>query len=125
LAVAIARDHTDSPGFMGDTLDALAATLRTLGEIEPARKLFDESLQLAQRTNQGKIGIIVRMNNLAELERAAGKDAQAHEWFQKILALEEGASPGATNPHMYLPLFNLGALALRAGDVDGAADYYA
>jgi len=122
-AVAITRRHTDTPGFMGDTLDALGATLHSLGEIEPARKLFDESLQLAQRTNQGKIGIIVRMNNLAELERDAGKEAQAREWFQKILALE--GSPGANNPHMYLPLFNLGAIALHDGDIDGAADYYA
>ena len=122
-ALSVARHHTDSPGFMGDTLDALAATLRTLGEIEPARKLFDESLELAQRTNQGKFGIIVRMNNLAELERDAGKDEQAREWFQKILALE--GSPGTSNPHMYLPLFNLGAMALHAGDIDGAADYYA
>jgi CHAT domain-containing protein len=123
-ALAIERQRADSPAFLGDTLDGLAETVRALGETERARELFDEALTLAKTSNQGKFGIIVRMNNLAELELEAGKDAQAREWFERILAQEQDSSPGAVNPHLFLPLYHLGTLALRAGDVDGAFDYF-
>jgi CHAT domain-containing protein len=124
IALAIERRRADSPLFFGDTLDALAATQHALGENERARELFAEALTLAKTSNQGKFGVIVRMNNLAELELQEGRDAQARAWFQQILAQEQESSLGAGNPHIFLPLFNLGTIALRAGDVDGAQDYY-
>ncbi len=124
-AVAALRQRDDARGLLVFSLDALADCNRGLGDPEAARSLSLGALDLVRKNTgqKARIGISVQMALLADADREIGRyeDARCSE---QILAQEDSVPGSEQNPHLYAPLANLGALALRSGNVEAAEKYY-
>ena len=83
------RSLADQPEILAHQLEALALTHRRFGDLETARRLSEESLELRRRVYPGDHRLVaISLNNLAALAYQAGDRERAEELYRQSLAMK-------------------------------------
>jgi tetratricopeptide (TPR) repeat protein len=109
-------EHPDTAVSMNN----LTATLRTLGDLDGARRLQDRVLEVRTRVLGGEHpDTLTSMNNLASTLRAQGDHAGARRLQERVLAVRTPVL-GEEHPDTLTAMNNLAGTLGSQGDLDGA-----
>ena len=111
------------PALAADYYSQLARCQRSVGERDPARRLFEQSLSLRRSALGDDIGVVENLTDLAALSVDAGDPAQALRGFQNALAQLRGVA-GPRHPLAIDILRSIGAAEQQIGRNAAAARAY-
>lgn len=103
--------HTDVAAAAND----LAAVLRNLGQLEEARRLHEEALELRRAAAPGSPAVAESLNNLAGVFLARGEPARAVELLEEAVEIRR-AVLGEGHELTNQSLANLATAGYRAGE---------
>ena len=124
LRHAVERAEPRADTRAANLMNNLAALLRSQGEREAARDLYERALAIWENI-PGLDGInpIVSLNNLASLLQSEGELVSARSLYERALSISEQAS-GPNRSNTATSLNNLASLLQMQGDYDAARPLY-
>lgn len=114
------KEHGQLDAVIADTINNLAACLEVLGQLEEARPLYEESLQLRKIVHgEYSLKVAESMQNLATVLDSQGHLKEAEELLEKSLAIQMELA-GENSPEAAVSMNNLGVLCTHLGRLDKA-----
>jgi len=114
------REHGALDAVIADTINNLAACLEVLGQLDEARPLYEESMQLRKVVHgEYSLKVAESMQNLATVLDSQGHLAEAEELLEKSLAIQLELA-GENSPEAAVSMNNLGVLCTHLGHLEKA-----
>ena len=116
----VLREHGALDAVIADTINNLAACLEVLGQLDEARPLYEESMQLRKVVHgEHSLKVAESMQNLATVFDSQGHLTEAEELLEKSLAIQLELA-GENSPEAAVSMNNLGVLCTHLGRLEKA-----
>lgn len=114
------REHGALDAVIADTINNLAACLEVLGQLDEAKPLYEESMQLRKIVHgEQSLKVAESMQNLATVLDSQGYLTEAEELLEKSLAIQLEQA-GENSPEAAVSMNNLGVLCTHLGRLEKA-----
>jgi serine/threonine-protein kinase len=123
LRQTLAIDRKNGPDQGSDTRNYLGEVLKRKGNLEEAKQLFQESVEINRRTRPGSASYAVSLHNMATTLIDAGDIFGAERELREVLEIRRRIL-GSQHPDLTGTLNNLGRVLLRQGNWNAAEPYF-